>query len=87
AMGWDQQIGSLEVGKEADISAIRLDDLESQPIYDPVSHIVYASSRDQVTNVWVSGKRLLKDRELTTLDKAAIMANARQWRDRIAAGK
>lgn len=87
AMGWDQDIGSLEVGKEADITAIRLDDLESQPIYDPVSHIVYASSRDQVTNVWVSGKRLLKDRELTTLDKGAIMANARQWRDRITAGK
>lgn len=87
AMGWDQEIGSLEVGKEADITAIRLDDLESQPIYDPVSHIVYASSRDQVTNVWVSGKRLLNDRKLTTLDKDAIMAKARQWRDRIAAGK
>jgi 5-methylthioadenosine/S-adenosylhomocysteine deaminase len=75
------------VGKEADITAIRLDDIESQPIYDPVSHIVYASSRDQVSNVWVSGKRLLKDRELTTLDKTAIMANARQWRDRIASGQ
>jgi 5-methylthioadenosine/S-adenosylhomocysteine deaminase len=87
AMGWDRDIGSLEVGKEADITAIRLDDLESQPLYDPVSHLVYASSRDQVSNVWVGGRNLLKDRELTTLDKSAIMANAQQWRDRITAGK
>ena len=86
AMGWDSDIGSLEVGKRADITAIRLDDLESQPVYDPVSHIVYASTRDQVSNVWVDGKQLLADRELTTLDKDGIISNTRQWRDRIQKG-
>ncbi|GGX60752.1 TRZ/ATZ family hydrolase [Saccharospirillum salsuginis] len=86
AMGWDSEIGSLEVGKRADITAIRLDDLESQPVYDPVSHIVYASTRDQVSNVWVDGKQLLADRELTTLDKDGIISNTRQWRDRIQKG-
>lgn len=86
AMGWDSDIGSLEVGKRADIAAIRLDDLESQPVYDPVSHIVYASTRDQITNVWADGKQLLAERELTTLDKDGIISNTRQWRDRIQKG-
>jgi len=83
ALGWDSEIGSLEVGKRADITAIALDDLESQPLFDPVSHLVYASSRNQVSNVWVDGKQLLKNRELTTLDKDAIIENAKQWRNKI----
>ena len=85
ALGWDDQIGSLEVGKRADITAIAMDDLESQPIYDPVSHLVYASSRNQISNVWVDGKQLLNNRELTTLNKADIIENAKQWRAKIAA--
>lgn len=86
ALGWDAEIGSLEKGKRADIQAISLGDLESQPIYDPVSHIVYASTRDQITNVWVDGKHVLNDRQLTTLDKDAIIENAKSWRDRIQNG-
>ena len=86
ALGWDKEIGSLEVGKRADITAIALNDLESQPIYDPVSHIVYASTRDQVTNVWVDGKQLLNNRELTTLDKNTIIETAKQWRNKIVKG-
>jgi 5-methylthioadenosine/S-adenosylhomocysteine deaminase len=85
ALGWDTQIGSLEVGKRADITAISLADLESQPIFDPVSHIVYTSSRNQVTYVWVDGKTLLNNRELTTLNKDDIIKNAQQWRDKIQA--
>lgn len=73
------------MGKRADITAISLADLESQPIFDPVSHIVYTSSRNQVTYVWVDGKTLLNNRELTTLDKDAIIKNAQQWRDKIQA--
>ena len=87
ALGWDAEIGSLEVGKRADITAISLADLESQPLFDPVSHIVYASTRDQISNVWVDGKRLLAERQLTTLDKDAIVANAKQWRDKIVAAR
>lgn len=87
AMGWETEIGSLEVGKQADITAIRLDDLESQPMYDPVSHLVYATSRDQVSNVWVGGKQLLKDRELTTIDKAAVMEKTAVWQGRILGNK
>ena len=52
-------------------------------MYDPVSQIVYSATRDQVTDVWVAGKRLLADRKLTTLDENAIRQKAQVWRDKI----
>jgi 5-methylthioadenosine/S-adenosylhomocysteine deaminase len=83
ALGLEHNIGSLVVGKAADITAIDLGHLESQPIYHPISHIVYASSRHQVTDVWVNGNQLLRQRALTHLDETAIMAKTRQWQDKI----
>ena len=67
ALGLEQETGSLTVGKSADVIAIDLDHLETLPLYCPVSQIVYAASRQQVTDVWVAGKQLLKQRQLTTL--------------------
>ena len=55
ALGLDEQIGSLKPGKAADITAIDLSALSSQPVYDPVSQIVYTAGREQVTDVWVRG--------------------------------
>lgn len=83
AMGLDQHIGSLEVGKAADITAIDLNHLATTPVYDPISQIVYAAGRDQVSDVWVAGKHLLKDRQLTQVDQAEIIANAQAWADKI----
>jgi 5-methylthioadenosine/S-adenosylhomocysteine deaminase len=83
ALGLDEQIGSLKPGKAADITAIDLSALSSQPVYDPVSQIVYTAGREQVTDVWVAGKRLLANRALTTLDEAAILRRAQDWRDKI----
>ena len=83
AMGLDAEIGSLRPGKAADITAIDLSALSSQPVYDPVSQIVYTAGREQVTDVWVAGKRLLANRTLTTLDEAAILLRAQDWRDKI----
>ena len=83
ALGLDEQIGSLKPGKAADITAIDLSALSSQPVYDPVSQIVYTAGREQVTDVWVAGKRLLASRALTTLDEAAILRRAQGWRDKI----
>ena len=60
ALGLGDQIGSLVPGKWADVCAIRLDELESTPLYEPLSQIVYASGRHQVTDVWVAGEHLLK---------------------------
>lgn len=83
ALGLAHEIGTLEPGKWADLTAIRLSDLETQPLYDPISHIVYAANRRQVTDVWVAGRRLLRDGALTTLDPEAIIATAQGWCARI----
>ena len=83
ALGLDQEIGSLEVGKSADIVAINLSDIETQPLFDPISDIVYAASRHQVSDVWVAGRRLLNNRELTTLDRSDIISKALAWRERL----
>lgn len=83
ALGIDQQVGSLTIGKAADITAIDLSELESQPIYHVISQIVYTAARHQVTDVWVAGKQLLKSRQLTTLDKEELIKQAQQWRDKI----
>ncbi|MGA7801091.1 MAG: TRZ/ATZ family hydrolase [Gammaproteobacteria bacterium] len=79
ALGRGDQIGSLEPGKWADMVAVRMDEVETQPVYNPVSQLVYATGRDKVTDVWVAGRHLLKERQLTTLDPAEITARARQW--------
>lgn len=85
ALGLEDRTGSLEAGKAADMAAINLSAIGSQPVYDPLSQIVYTAGRDQVTDVWVAGKRLLKDRQLMTLDEHTIVQKAALWRDRIAA--
>ena len=79
ALGLESRIGSLTVGKEADIVAIDLDQLQTQPIYDPLSQIVYASRRDQVSDVWVAGKQLLKEKELLSVNSDALKETAREW--------
>jgi 5-methylthioadenosine/S-adenosylhomocysteine deaminase len=83
ALGLGEITGSLETGKAADITAIDLDRLETSPLYHPVSQIVYSANRDQVTNVWVAGRQLLKNRQLTSLDEEELIARAMEWRDKI----
>ncbi|MFI3178326.1 MAG: TRZ/ATZ family hydrolase, partial [Methylococcaceae bacterium] len=63
----------------ADIIAIDLNHLETQPLYCPVSQIVYAASRQQVTDVWVAGKRLLKERHLTTINIIDLKVKIADW--------
>lgn len=83
ALGIDHITGSLKPGKAADFIAIDFDYIETQPLYNPISQIVYAASRQQVTDVWVAGKQLLKNRELQTLDEKDILKKAQTWRRRI----
>ncbi|MCP5406556.1 MAG: TRZ/ATZ family hydrolase [Chromatiaceae bacterium] len=84
ALGMDRETGSLEVGKAADIVAVNLGSLETQPVYHPVSQLVYATGRDKVSDVWVAGRQLLRSGQLTTLDGQEIAARAEDWRSRIA---
>jgi 5-methylthioadenosine/S-adenosylhomocysteine deaminase len=83
ALGLDSETGSLRPGKAADITAIDLSALPSQPVYDPVSQIIYTATREQVTDVWVAGRRLVANRALTTVDENAVLHQARRWRDKI----
>ena len=79
ALGIDAVTGSITPGKAADLTAVTLGSPETQPVYHPISQLVYAAGREHVTDVWVGGKHLLKDRELTTIDLQAVLARAREW--------
>ena len=83
ALGIDHLTGSLEKGKAADITAINLMALETQPLYHPVSQMVYAASRSQVSDVWVDGKQLLNNKKLTTLDEAHLHYIADSWYEKL----
>jgi 5-methylthioadenosine/S-adenosylhomocysteine deaminase len=84
ALGLDAEIGSLSIGKAADVVAIDLSEIETQPIFNPVAQIVYAASRQQVTDVWVAGKQLLKKRQLTSLDLADLKQRTAVWQQKLA---
>ena len=84
AMGLEAQVGSIEVGKQADLACIDLDPIETQPLFNVLSQLAYATGRHQVSDVWIAGRAKLRDRVLVDMDLDALAANARQWRARIA---
>ena len=83
ALGLEGKIGSLAIGKAADITAVDFSRLELSPCFDPVSHLIYAASRDHVSHVWVNGKLLLDNYQLTTLNAEDIAAKTRYWQGKI----
>ncbi|MET0026142.1 MAG: TRZ/ATZ family hydrolase [Candidatus Thiodiazotropha sp.] len=83
ALGLQEITGSLEVGKSADMVAVDLGRIPTQPLYNPVSQLVYASGREQVRHVWVAGQHLVSQGHLTTLDEANLLRSAERWRSRI----
>ena len=83
ALGLADDIGSLEPDKWADITCVDLERLNTQPVYDPVSQLLYAAGRDQVSDVWVAGRQLVADGELVRLDAGQIMSKAVEWQHRI----
>ena len=84
ALGIDRETGSLQAGKSADIVAVDLAQPETQPVFNPVSQIVYAAGRAQVRHVWISGRQVLRDRALTTIDLGDTLQRTATWRERIA---
>lgn len=84
ALGIDDRVGSIKPGKAADLTAIDLSAADTQPVYNPISQLVYSAGREQVTDVWINGKHLLANRRLTTIDETAILRKAQSWRERIA---
>ncbi|MGD8678187.1 MAG: TRZ/ATZ family hydrolase [Chromatiales bacterium] len=85
ALGMEERTGSIETGKAADLVAVDLDHPATTPVYDPVSLLVYSACRDQVSDVWVNGRQLLRDGMHTSLDIAAVRHQAAYWKTRIAA--
>ncbi len=84
ALGWGERIGSIEPGKQADLVAVRLDALETQPVFHVVSQLVYACARHQVSDVWIAGARKLCGGVLVEIDVDDLRGRARAWRERLA---
>jgi 5-methylthioadenosine/S-adenosylhomocysteine deaminase len=76
-LGWESQIGSLEVGKQADIIAIDLNQPHLTPLYDPISHLVYAVSGSDVRHVWVAGRLVVSERKVQTVNAPEVFAQVR----------
>ena len=83
ALGLDARIGSLQPGKSADLCAINLQDIRLSPCYDPVSHLVYAAGREQVTDVWVAGIQRVKGGKLTPDNEIELISLASLWQNQI----
>ena len=86
ALGMDAELGSLTPGKFADAVAVDLGGLEALPVYDPISHLIQVAGRDQVTDVWVGGERVVDSGRITTVDESALAARARMWQERVKTG-
>lgn len=83
ALGLDAHIGTISVGKQADLIAVDLSGPAMQPLYNPISQIVYAANGSEVTHAWVRGRELLRDRNLTTINLKETLAEANAWGNRI----
>jgi 5-methylthioadenosine/S-adenosylhomocysteine deaminase len=83
ALGLEQEIGSIEPGKSADLVAIDLRDANTQPLYRPVSQLVYAAGRHQIRQVWIQGRQVIRDGSPTSLDPAAVIGTAQAWSGRL----
>lgn len=83
ALGIDGITGSLTIGKAADICALNLAEIETQPLYNATTQIVYSASRHQVSDVWVAGKRRLKNRQLTTLNLQDLQSEITLWQQKL----
>ncbi|MCC5795248.1 MAG: TRZ/ATZ family hydrolase [Chromatiales bacterium] len=83
ALGLGDRIGSLVPGKRADLVCVNLDALPTQPVYHPLSQLVYSATRDQVSDVWVDGRRLLDRGEPTCTQARDVVGRAATWAERI----
>lgn len=83
ALNVQHEIGSLEIGKSADIVAVDLNHLSTQPVYNPISQIIYSASREQISDVWVEGNARVRNRELQSADVHQILSNAALWGQRL----
>ena len=79
ALNLDHLIGSLTPGKRADMIAVDISALQHQPVYDPLSHLIYVAGREDVTHVWVDGKLRVQHRQLLDIDADDLRARTAYW--------
>lgn len=83
ALGLGELIGSIEVGKQADLICVNLDVAEAQPLHNILSHLVYSASRHHVSDVWIAGSQKVADGVIVDCDQDRIVDRARQWGVRV----
>ena len=83
AMGLEQEIGSLETGKQADMIAVDLSGPECQPLYNPLSQLVYACNGSQVSHSWVAGVPLIDNRRLLRINLEDLQQRTAAWQEKI----
>ncbi len=81
ALGLAHEIGSIEVGKAADMIAIELDDWVNQPCFDPLSHLVYVTGRENVSHVWVNGKLRINDKKPINCPHDMLLKKTQMWQN------
>jgi len=82
ALGISDHTGSLETGKSADMICIEID-LSMQPMHDVVSQVIYATGRERVSDVWVAGQQLVRERQLLTMDTQQLTETAQHWEQQL----
>jgi 5-methylthioadenosine/S-adenosylhomocysteine deaminase len=85
AMGMDKEIGSLEAGKRADLIVVSMSAARQTPMYDPLSHLVYVTRGDDVRTTIVNGRVLMRDRNVLTLNKDAVLSEAKAYAAKVQA--
>ena len=86
ALGLEHLIGSLEVGKLADVTALDMGALNTTPLYNAISQLVYSNNSRQVSHVWCNGTPLLIDGQLQNMDEQGLFDKIEHWQQQIAAG-
>ncbi|MDO9578480.1 MAG: amidohydrolase family protein [Candidatus Cloacimonadales bacterium] len=85
ALGKDKEIGSIQIGKKADLITIDITNLEAQPMYNPFSHLVYTLTSESIKDVIVNGKIVMQDRKLINVDESELIDKAKFYREKIIA--
>ena len=86
ALGWDDRIGSLEKGKDADIIAVDLGSIDALPVFDPASQLLYSAGREDITHVWVDGKLVVKKQQcygIRPVSREKAQKITKTWQNRI----
>jgi len=83
AIGMADLIGSIEIGKQADLICVDMGSIETQPMYNVISQLVYSCGRQQVSDVWIAGVAKLEQGQLLSMDSIALKQKAKHWHQRI----